>query len=172
MVKKLGMLGGLVLVAVLLVTFAGSALAAPPDPPAGPGYTGFGFLDRVSLQRVATLLGTTPADLTAQLQQSKTLVQLAQAKGVNEQTLSDTILQPFKDRLALQVKYGYLTQEQADASLQSQQARVKELITTVPGSSTGTGYGSCHDGGFGGPVGMMGGGGRTGFGGRGMMGWW
>jgi len=175
MLKKVGILGGLALVALLLVTFTGSALAAPP----GPNHYGFGFLDRVTLQRVATLLGATPADLTAQLQQGKTLAALAQAKGVAEQTLADMILQPFKDRLALQVKYGYLTQEQADALLQAQQARVKDLITATPGTNAENGFGGCHGSGWGGPGGMMGTG-MTGFGGQGMMGtggsgmmgWW
>jgi len=119
MSRKLGILGSVLLVTLVFVTFAGTALAQPPTPtPPGRGY-GLGFLDRVTLQRAATLLGTTPADLAAQLQQGKSLAQLAQAKGVTEQALTDNILQPIKDQLALQVKYGYLTQEQADARLQA-----------------------------------------------------
>ncbi|MDP2935727.1 MAG: hypothetical protein Q8O86_04465 [Dehalococcoidia bacterium] len=82
---------------------------------------------------------------------------------------SDTLLQPFKDQLALQSKYGYVTQQQADARLQYEQGRVKDLINTAPGpnGNNGYGYGSCHGGGWGGFGGMMGS-----FGGRGMMGWW
>lgn len=168
MLKKVRMLGGLGLVALLLVIFTRSAMAAPPAPGAGPGYRGFGFLDRVALQRVASLLGTTPADLTAQVQQGKTVAQIAQTKGVAEQAVVDTILQPFKDRLAIQVKYGYVTQAEADASLQAQQERVSQLIATVPGPDAGTGYGLCHGGGSGGLGGMMGPGGMFGTGG--MMG--
>ncbi len=88
--RKLGILGGVLLVALVFVTLAGTALAQPPTPtPPRPGY-GLGFLDRVTLQRAAALLGTTPAELAAQLQQGRSLAQLAQAKGVTEQALTDT----------------------------------------------------------------------------------
>ncbi len=98
----------------------------------------------------------------------KTLAQIAQAKGVSEKALTDAILQPSKDRLDLQVKYGYLTQAQADARLQYEEARVKDLISTSPGPYGDYSYGSgwsCHGGG--GRGGTMGG-----FGGRGVTGWW
>ena len=153
--KKIGVLGGLALVAFLLVTLAGTALAQPPAPTTQ-NY-GFGFLDRVTLQRVANLLGTTPVEVTTQLQGGKTLAQLAQAKEVTEQALTDTILQPVKDQLALQVKYGYLTQEEADARLQYEQTRTRELINTGFTSSPEDGYGPWQGRGFGGPGGMMGG---------------
>ena len=164
MTKKLGALGSLALVALLLVTFTGTALAQPPTP-TGP-YYGLGFLDRVTLQRVANVLGTTASDVWSQLQQGKTLSQIAQAKGVSEKAVTDAILQPTRDRLALQVKYGYLTQAQADARLQYEEDRVKELISTTPGAYGENDYGygwGCHGGGWGG---MMG------YGGWGTMGWW
>ncbi len=166
MKRKLGLFGSLVFAVLLAVTFTGTALAQPPIPTAP--YNGFGFLDRVTLQRVANVLGTTANDVAAQLQQGKTLAQIAQSKGVGEKALTDAILQPTRDRLALQVKYGYLTQTQVDARLQYEEARVKELISTTPGAygdyGDGSGWG-CH-GGWGGLGGMMG------YGGYGMMGWW
>lgn len=172
MAKRIGILGGLALIALVLVTFTGSALAAPPSPTPGPSYYGFGFLDRVTLQRVADVLGTTANDVAAQVQQGQTLAQIAQAKGVSEKALTDAILQPIKDRLALQVKYGYLTQGQADTRLQYEEVRVKELISTTPGSYGDNGYGyggGCH-GGWGGFGSMMGS--AVGYGRWGMMGWW
>ncbi len=180
MLKKWGVLGSLVVVAAMLFTFAGSVLAAPPSPTPGPG-SGFGFMGGVTLQRVASLLGTTTDDVAAQLRQGKTLVQIAQAKNVSEQALTATITQPMKDQLALQTKYGYLTQEQADARLLAHQDRVKAMVNATPGAqgTDGNGSGTCPGVGLGGPGGMMGSGGMmgaggqggTGFAGRGMMGW-
>lgn len=169
MVRKLGILGGLIAAAILLVAFAGTALAAPPTPGPGQNNYGYGLMDRVTLQRVATALKTTPEDITAQLQQGKTLAQIAQAKNVGEQALIDTLLQPIKDQLALNVKYGYMTQELADTHLKNQQDRIKQLVETVPGANGDDGYGSCHAamGSYG--AGMMGGAGGM-MGGSGMMG--
>lgn len=167
MAKKLAVLGSLVLVALMLVTFTGMALAQPPTPTVP--YRGFGIMGGVTLQQVADLLGTTPTEVAAQLREGKTLAQIAQAKGVTEQALTDAILKPFKDRLALQVKYGYLTQEQADAWLQQQQTWIKEHISTAPGA--GNGWCPMLGGGWGGFGGMMGPRGMMSFGGRGMMGW-
>ncbi len=163
MSKKLGILSGLALVALLVLTFAGSALAAPPSPTPSPNY-GFGFLDRATLQRVATTLGTTSEDIVAQLQKGKTLLQIAQAGNVTEQALTDTLLQPTRDQLSLQVKYGYLTQDQADARLQYEQRRINDLINVAPGSNGSNGYGP-YGGMMGSSGGMMGSGGRGGFGG-------
>ncbi len=173
--RKLGILGVLTAVALLVVTFAGSALAAPPTPTPGPSNYGFGFLDQVTLQRVATLLGTTSDDVAGQLQQGQTLAQIAQAKNVTSQALTDTLLQPTKDQLDLQVKYGYLTQDQANTTLQNQQTRVNNLINTAVGqygNNGDNGYGPYGGGMMGGSGGMMGPGGfggmMNGFGG--MMG--
>lgn len=171
MKKRLGILGGIALVALLTLTFAGTALAHPPTPnatPRGYGY-GVGLLDRVTLQRVADLLGITADEVADQRREGKALAEIAQAQGVAEEALTDTILAPFKDWLTLQVKYGYLTQEQADARLRFQEARVKELISTTPGPFRGRGYGRGYGWGhgWGGFGGMMGG-----FGGWRMMGRW
>lgn len=169
MSRKPGILGVLTAVMLLVVTFTGSALAAPPNPTPGPSNYGIGFMDGATLQRVATLLGTTTDDVVAQLQQGQTLVQIAQAKSVTDQALTDTLIQPVKDQLDLQVKYGYMSQDQANAMLQVQQTRVNNLINTAIGPSGGNGYGYGPYGG-----GMMGSGGWGGFGGmmngfRGMM---
>ncbi len=192
MVKRLGILGGVAIIGILLVMFAGSVLAAPPTPTPGQG-NGFRLLDRVTLQRVATLLGTSPDDVSTQVQQGKTLLQVAQAKNVTEQALTDLILQPFKDRLTIEVKYGYLTQQQADATLQARRSRTKDLINATPGANgNSNGDGGCHGSDSGGAGGMMGsegtggmmgsglysgmmgsgGTGATNFGGQGMMGFW
>lgn len=200
MSRKLGILGVLAAVALLVVGLTGSALAAPPTPTPGTSNYGFGFLDRVTLKRVATLLRTTTDDVTGQLQQGQTLAQIAQARDVTSQSLTDTLLQPVKDQLDLQVKYGYLSQDQANTRLQYEQTRVGNMINTSVGPNTDNansygpngggmmgGFGdTMGSGGWGGLSGMMNGFGGMmgnfgnmmngfggmmgGFGGRGMMG--
>ncbi len=186
--KTTGMklLVSLVVVLLLGSVLVGSALAAPgtPTPPTNTnGWYGYGPIGGYDLDRVANLLGVTPQDLTTQLQQGNTLVQIAQGKGVTDQQLIDTLTGPYKDELALRVKYGYLTQDQADGLVQQMTDRVKTAINTA-GNANGTNggngsYWGCPGfGGLGGFGGMMSGFGN-GFGGmmsgldngfRGMMG--
>lgn len=170
------LLGILVVVALAVVGVAAtSVFAAPPTPPANPngaygyGY-GYGMMGGYNIDRMAKLLGMTDADLVNQLQQGKTLVQIAQDKGVTEQQLIDTLTAPYKDELQLRVKYQYLTQQQADSLLQQMTDRVKTAINTAwnannGGYGYGPGYG-CGGAGFGGMMGgfggMMGGFGRFG----------
>lgn len=165
--RKLGILGVLAAVALLLVGLTGSALAAPPTPTPGTTNNSFGFLDRVTLKRVATLLGTTPEDVAGKLQQGQTLAQIAQAREVTSQALTDTLLQPVRDQLDLQVKYGYLSQDDANARLEYEQTRVSNIISTPIGQNSNNAYGYGPNGGgmMGGSGGMMGSGGWGGFGG-------
>ncbi|MDO8472407.1 MAG: hypothetical protein Q7T05_01170, partial [Dehalococcoidia bacterium] len=71
---------------------------------------GMGMMGQVvqmTAQRMATLLGTTTADLQAQLQSGKTLADIAKEKGVTQDALAQTILAPMTDQMNLMVKYGY-----------------------------------------------------------------
>ncbi|MCL4458476.1 MAG: hypothetical protein M1136_01600 [Chloroflexi bacterium] len=169
MPKKILIVAGLALVAMLLVSSVGMASAAPPTPTPRAPYAGgpYGYLDKPTLQRIATLLGTTPDEIISQLTQGKTILEIAQAKGVNEEQLLDTILAPQKDQLQLRVKYGYLTQAEADARLQVLREQVRLRISQPTPSSYDDddwhcpmmrgGWGSGFSGGgFG--QGMMGGG--------------
>ncbi|MBI2305629.1 MAG: hypothetical protein HYU86_12895 [Chloroflexi bacterium] len=167
MKKLVGLVAGLALVA--LVLGVGTTFAQPPTPTqtgAPNGWAGHHLLDTVTLNRIATLLGTTVSDLTQQLQGGKTLLGIAQSKGVSESTLINTILEPFKDQIQLSVKYGYLTQTQADEAITEAIETIKELLAQPIQSNTSWGNCPMH-GGLGG--GMMGGG-MMGGGGTGMMG--
>lgn len=148
-----------------------------------------GYLDSATLNRVATVLGITPAELTTQLQSGKTLAQVAKDKNVTNDKVAEAILAPHKDQLALRVKYGYITQAQADLSLTTAKQQAEVTLnqtfnapgvtggTNTPGFSTddminycnnmmgGTGMGNMM-GGYGG--GMMGGGMMGGWGGPGL----
>ncbi len=137
------------------------------------------------LQRIATFLGITQDELKTQLQQGKSLAQIAEAKNITKQALIDFVMAPVKDFLQLGVKYGYLIQTQADEALKARQewanAFVDRTHTTpqagAPSQAGGPKYGPRSGGnglglgrmgpgmmgGVGGPGrgGMMGGYGRT-----------
>src|SRR3990172_3145946 len=96
---------------------------------AGMMGSGMGLGLKVTTERVATLLGTTTADLKAQLQTGKTLADIAKARGVSNDTLVQTILAPFQEHLDIMVKYGYLTKDQA-AVMADQAKNWTSTITT------------------------------------------
>lgn len=147
------------------------------------GHMGGGYLGGVNLGRVAKLLGITSNELTAQLRDGASLAQVAQGYGVTEEQLVNTLVEPYQARLEVQVRYGYLTQEEADEllSLARESAQTTINRTNVlpkgynaPNGTQGQGPNTPSRGGVGyGPGGMMGGygGGTTGgYGLGGMMG--
>jgi hypothetical protein len=122
---------------------------------------------------ITNLLGITVQDLQAQLDQGKSLVEIAAAKNVSENKLVAAILEPMKQFMQQQVTAGNWTQAQLDARLKAAEQHIRQLVE-AKGTAAGYGnYSGC--GGFGG--GMMrgsGGGttGATGGVGRGRMGGW
>ena len=174
----LGLLVALAIPAVGL----GTALAQDPTPTPTPDSTdtwcggaggmmgGMGFMHGglfgANLDRLATTLGITTDELTAQLKEGKTLKQIAEAKGVSESTLVETILAPIRDRMQLMVKNGYITEQQASDHLAAIQQQVETLIgQPLPQGGTHQGNG-WHQGMMGGN-GMMGGGMMGGYGNQG-----
>lgn len=163
----------LVLTLVLLVSvgvFVAAAQAGDPDPtPFAPGWmhhgreSGFGRGmmdhdfggmmwndDQSMIAVVAEALGLEPAALVETLQSGQTLAEIAEAQGVELQTVYDAMIATAEAHMVQMVEAGYLTQEQADEHL----AYMHDHIAEMPMFS-GVGMGSCmHD--------MMGG--------RGMMG--
>jgi hypothetical protein len=157
---------------------------------------GSGLMGGFLTPQLATLLGTTPADLKAELGSGKTLADLAAAKNVSQQQLVETMMGPYADHLAMMVKYGYLTQTQADDLAQQARTRLQSVVTsqfqlnngflgmggmmrgwfnrTQPGASTPNDSDSSYGGCLGtGPNGQAPAGNGTGSGyGRGMMGRW
>ncbi len=89
--------------------------------------------------QVASLLGLTQSDLQSQLVSGKTLADLAAAKNVSTDVLIQTMLGPYTDHLAIMVKYGYLTQAQADSYTQQATSRLQTVITSKIGTSGGFG---------------------------------
>ena len=102
---------------------------------------------------LAEKLGLTPEELTAQVNNGKTLAQIAQEKGVSNKDLAVVMETTMKTGLAQAVKDGKLTQAQADLMLQHMDGQYEWMITnmgagmfgTGPGGMMGPGSGGCHD---------------------------
>jgi hypothetical protein len=97
-------------------------------------------------QQVATLLGTTVADLQSQLNSGKTLMDIAGAKGVSQDQLTKTMMAPFNDQMALMLKYGYLTQDQVNTMTAQMQQRLQTMVTSQINTGNGFGWGYMMQG--------------------------
>jgi hypothetical protein len=127
----------------------------------GFGY-GLGLGDgQPMIVTAAEVLGLEPDSLFDALHNGQTLTEIAEAQGVELQSVYDAVLAQAEEHVAALVEAGSITQEQAGEHL----AWVGEHLAEMPMLS-GAGYGPCMDGegGFGG--GMMG----RGMHGRGMRG--
>ena len=168
----------LVAVAALLAIGAFTVMAQQGDgtPPFGRGMMhgrhgammGGGFGQGMMLgdshpmiDTAAEVLGLEPDALFDALHNGQTLTEIAEAQGVELQSVYDALLAQAEEHVAALVESGSITQEQADEHL----TWVGEHLDEMPMLS-GAGYGPCMDseGGFGG--GMMG----RGMHGRGMRG--
>ncbi|MBI2906610.1 MAG: hypothetical protein HYX92_03015 [Chloroflexi bacterium] len=145
--------GGVALIAMAVIgLLAGTVLAADraPAPPSttgveehGMGGIGHGFLSDAVLQ----LLGMTRDQVLTELKAGKSLAQIAQAKGISEQKLIDTIVADFKAQLNKLVTEGKITAAQRDARLQNIEARVKAMVERTGFGRAGGMHGAW--GGFG-----------------------
>ncbi len=113
-------------------------------------------------QAVLDLLKTSAADLQAQRQAGKSLLDIAAAKGVTEQALTDALMQPVDTMHSWMEKnvQGF-DDTQMDQAMRAQIG--KDIRQTQYGTMTDSRL-------FSGPGGMMGGWNGTGF--SGMMGGW
>ena len=120
---KVGMVG-LLVVGVLTVVMAGSALAQEPDPLDKPfGGWGRGCFGRFAGGRwtmfdaAAEALGLTPEGLFAELHAGKSMAEVAEAQGVDAEALQDALHAARVEAIQQAVEDGALTQEQADLML-------------------------------------------------------
>ena len=152
---------------VLIVALTGAAWAQSTNPPAanstcpyclnqgGMGWNsgmrgGRGMPEWAgSDQAVEDLLGMTSAELQAERLAGKSLVDIAQAKGVSEDALIAAIMNAKQADLAALVQSGKLTQAQADLMLTRMQDQVKVMVertTTGPAWQTQSGQGQGFSG--------------------------
>ncbi len=137
--KKIRLIGLVIVTLVLLVAgSAASVLAHGPDDSTAAGYSGV-YLDSPTLVRLAQTLGLTPEELSSHLQSGETLAEIAQEQNIPEDTVIAAIVAPYTEQLKLQMRYGYLTQEQADALLIEAQEHARTLVNQDLSSSGGSG---------------------------------
>jgi hypothetical protein len=124
--KKKWLIGAGVLALILLVI----GITVPAMAASGNSNNSYGnsYIDGPTMNRLATVLGMTPADLSNQLTSGKTLATLAQEHNVTTQALEDAIVAPYADQLGTQVKYGYLTQDQANNQLANAKNQAGSLL--------------------------------------------
>ena len=140
--------------ALLVAGSAAVAMAAPYEaddtPQAGwtcPAWTGtFGNYDPAtnpSLKRVADKLGMSAADFAKEMQAGKSVAEVSKARNVDLQAVVDVLIAPQKEMMATRVKYGFLTQEQADVASKAMAETMKARLE-LKGFFGGMGPG--HDG--------------------------
>jgi hypothetical protein len=108
---------------------------------------------------VTSLLGMSQQEINTQLQQGKSLADIAASKGITNDQLVAAMIAPMKTFMQQQVTNGVWTQAQADARLKLAQQRMGQIINIKGG--TGAGFGGCFGAGFNSAAGANGG---TGYG--------
>ena len=123
----------------------------------GGGAIGNGVHDTV-WNTLAEKLGLTTDELTAQVNDGKTLAQIAEEKGVAVKDLAAIMETGMKTGLEQAVKDGKLTQEQADLMLKHMDGQYEWMITNMGAGMMGTGGGMMgpNGGGMMGPNGSGG----------------
>lgn len=157
----------LAVVAILGIGTAAAVFAQTPTPQGQFGWGcpmwgwgGYGnatnAANNPTIQRLADKIGVSASDLAQQLQSGKSVMEVNNGK-VSEQDLVTVLIQPQVDALNLRVKYGYLTQDQANSMQQYMADRAKYQLEQKgfyfgAGGFGGPGYGPGMMGrGFGGP---------------------
>lgn len=160
--KFLGLTLTLIVIAAIAIGASGvvaqdSGTATPTPYPSGtPGYTWnmYGMMwghrqDDPMWTAVAGALGIDVNTLFTELQSGSTLAQIAEAHGVDVQTVYDAALTVMTDHMNAMVTAGYITQAQADAY----QVWIRDNMAQMP-MFNGTGFGPGMMGNYG--HGMMG----------------
>ena len=106
-----------------------------PGPHGGPGF-GFGMEHRAgpgSLETAAKYIGITEAQLQTELQNGKSLADVATAHGKTVGGLVDALTADVQKKLDAAVKAGHLTQSQADDMLTELKSHLTDFVNgTMP----------------------------------------
>ena len=115
------------------------------------GMTTDGGMHTLVWNSLAEALNLTPEELNAQLESGQTLVQIAEAQGVSQEQLTDTLEKSVKAGLEQAVADGVLTQSQAEAMLEHMDGNYAWMLAQMGtqmgshmGFGTGVGPGGCH----------------------------
>jgi uncharacterized protein YidB (DUF937 family) len=168
--KKGLFIGSILIVALAALAVAGFAFAQTPNPPT-PEYPygsgalggrgmhgggmmggwrqsgsadaeGYGPMHEYMIDAFAQALGMDAGELESQIEQGKTMWQVAQGQGLSDEEISDLMVEARAEAFKQMVADGVISQEQADWMLE----RMGQMW------NYGGGFGSCPGGGgFGGP---------------------
>lgn len=112
--------------------FGYGELPAPPPGAAGERarrvHGAFAFGPAAPLEGAADYLGLTEDELHEQLQDGRTLAEIARAEGRSVEGLKDALLDAARERLDEAVEDGPLTEEQRDELLKGLESRIDDLI--------------------------------------------
>ena len=100
------------------------------------------------MDAAATVLGMSAADLMTELKDGKSLVDVAEAKGISVEKLTADLLAQVKTQLDGLVSDGKLTQEQADNIYTQTESNIDQIVSDTSGLG---GPGGPHGGPRGGP---------------------
>lgn len=158
-------IGGLLVVSQPAWTYATvTAPAAQSFSCAGLGAA-LGRLQGGMIATVSNLLGIDQAEVIKERQAGKSLVDIAETKGVDEQKLVDTVVSERKALLDQRLKDGLITEEQAQYCTENMTQRITDNLnrTTIGpgncgGGGCGMGGGYCGGGNYGAGKGYYGGG--------------
>ena len=104
-----------------------------------------GFMSRAEgdpLSAATEALDMTVEDLRTQLQDGKTIAELAEAKGVDTQPIVDACVATISERLDRAVENGRLTEKQAEWMLEQTRTRIGQFI------EKGMPFDNCRPGSF------------------------
>lgn len=79
--------------------------------------------------QAAALVGLQPQELKSELKSGKSLVEIAQAKGIPQEQLKAQVLETAQKEIASLVEQGKLTQEKADLIKKQMEQRIDNMLT-------------------------------------------
>lgn len=149
--------GILVLLAVFVLGVAIPAMAGANNPVGAAGKYGKALVSRgaqTMVQSLSELSGKDVSDIQAQRHEGKSIAEIAEENGVDQDTLVNTITKRNQEKLQTRLEAGTITQEQYDSCMQNMQQNIKErserTTTGDPGPGQGINQGQKHQrgGGF------------------------
>ena len=98
------------------------------------------LMDIDLLQELPAFLGMTEDEIRTELDNGKTLVQIAESKGKTEEELINFIVSKKEEALKSLLEEGKITQEQYDRAIENIDDRVKEMVESLRGERPGKGF--------------------------------
>jgi hypothetical protein len=146
---KISAVATLVAMVALVAVGTGAAFAQGPTAGAGPVFggswgmgSGIGGSQNSLVAIAAQVLGMEQTALVAELNNGKTIAQVAQAKNIPTDQIVSAAIQSHRQTLQAAVTAGRLTQAQADEALATMKTQIEQELTNAfapRGNGTGLG---------------------------------